>query len=182
MQTSEHQGFFPPLQSKTKQNLSAGSSQQFVLGGNGGQGRWEVMFFFICRLIEHNWSQAIAHRLASKPNKRGKREHVYVLLCRRRLSTGWSSQGRRRCSTPSCDAPAKPSPYYLRDTTLSQMKQNAVLFTVRATHNESYILFFPPPGLSWVVLYTSKSSSAEGTQCLLTSVQRVKASSTYHHL
>lgn len=140
------------------------------------------MFFFICRLIEHNWSQAIAHRLASKPNKRGKREHVYVLLCRRRLSTGWSSQGRRRCSTPSCDAPAKPSPYYLRDTTLSQMKQNAVLFTVRATHNESYILFFPPPGLSWVVLYTSKSSSAEGTQCLLTSVQRVKASSTYHHL
>lgn len=50
-------------------------------------------------------------------------------------------------------------------------------------HIMSHISFFsPPPGLSWVVLYTSKSSSAEGTQCLLTSVQRVKASSTYHHL
>lgn len=120
MQTSENQKPFFPLQTKTKQNLDAGSStyhdteHNLFWCGNGRAGQMGSVF--ICRLIEHNWSQAIAHRLASKPIKISKKELVSILLCRRRLSTEWRSQGKRRCSTPSSDAPAKPSPCYLQDT------------------------------------------------------------------
>lgn len=69
MQTSEHQKpVFFSTANKTKQNLNTGSatyhdSEQFVVTRNGRAG--QIGSVFICKLIEHNLSQATEQRLAS---------------------------------------------------------------------------------------------------------------------
>lgn len=106
-----------------------------------------------------------------------KKELVYVLLCQRRLSIGWRSQGRRRCCTPSSDAPAKPSPYYLKtQTTLSQMEWHNMFSTISATllsqttQTQSHffdLLHFPQKNIS--APYPSCSLCYKGWACSLIS-------------